>query len=53
MARWSWPAFLLFVAPVALLVVNIVWGYGGILVLILLLVWLGVVVVLALPEETT
>lgn len=40
------------VVPLALLGVNLVLGYGGILVTIALLVWLGTAIVLApTPEE--
>ncbi|MEK6986532.1 MAG: hypothetical protein AABX97_00370 [Candidatus Thermoplasmatota archaeon] len=52
MARWSWSVFLGFIVPLLLLVVNLVWGYGGILALILLFIWVGMAVVLVLPEET-
>ncbi len=52
MARWSWSVFVGFVVPILLMVVNLVWGYGGILVLIMLFIWVGMAVVLVLPEET-
>ncbi len=53
MVRWSWSAFVGFVVPILLLAVNLVLGYGGILVLILLFIWVGMAVVLVLPEETS
>lgn len=43
-------ALLGFFAPLALLVVNLVYGYGGILVTIGLFVWIGAAIVF-LPEE--
>jgi hypothetical protein len=51
MARWSWSVFLGFVLPILLVVANLVLGYGGILALILLLIWIGMATVLILPEE--
>ncbi len=53
MARLTWPVFIGFILPLILLVVNVVLGYGGILGLILLFVWIGAAVILVYPEETT
>ncbi|HKZ99485.1 MAG TPA: hypothetical protein VJ326_07855 [Thermoplasmata archaeon] len=44
-------ALLGFFAPLALLVINLAYGYGGILVTILLFIWIGTAVVL-LPEDS-
>jgi hypothetical protein len=52
MVRFSWPALLGLILPLALVVVNVVLGYGGLLVLILLLVWLAMGVIFLYPEET-
>ncbi len=52
MARWSWSVFIGFILPILLVAVNLVLGYGGILVLIVLFIWIGMAVVLVLPEET-
>lgn len=54
MARWPrLPMFLVvgFVAPLALLAVNLVLGWGGILGTIGLFVWLGMAIML-LPAAT-
>ncbi len=51
MVRWSWPVFVGFVIPLLLVVVNLALGYGGILVLIVLFIWIGMAVVLVLPED--
>ncbi len=40
------------VAPLALLVTNMVWNYGTILLTILALVWLGFAVVLLAPSAS-
>ena len=40
-----------FVVPLLLIVVNLVWGFGGILVFILLVLWLGLAVLLITPED--
>ena len=40
-----------FVVPLLLILVNLILGYGGILVFILLVVWMGLAIVLILPEE--
>ncbi|MBI4415994.1 MAG: hypothetical protein HY557_03315 [Euryarchaeota archaeon] len=41
------------VAPLALLVTNMVWNYGTILLTILALVWLGFAVVLLAPPASS
>jgi len=51
MARVPWSLLIGFVAPLILMVVNLVWGYGGILVFILLVCWLGLAVFLTTPED--
>ncbi len=53
MARFSWTVFIGFVVPIILLIVNLAWGYGGILAFICLIVWLGAAVILVYPEEQT
>lgn len=40
-----------FVVPLLLIVVNLALGYGGILVFILLVIWLGLAIFLILPED--
>lgn len=51
MARF--PVFLLigFAAPAALLILNLLLGYGGILGTVLLFAWLGIAIVLSPTEE--
>jgi len=51
MARLTLSVLLGFVLPVALLLVNLIWGFGGLLAFILLLIWLGLAVVLLIPED--
>ena len=51
MARIPWSLIVGFVVPLALIVVNLVWHLGGILVLILLLIWLGLGVFFITPED--
>jgi hypothetical protein len=51
MSRLS--AFVGFVLPLILIAVNLIWGYGGILVFILLVLWIGGAVFFSIPEEST
>ncbi len=51
MARVPLSAIIAFVVPVLLIVVNLVFKVGGILVLMLLIVWLGLGVFFITPEE--
>ncbi len=51
MARIPVSVILGFVLPIVLIIVNLVWGFGGILALILLLVWVGLAVFLVTPED--
>ncbi len=51
MARIPMSVIIGFVVPIVLLFVNLIWGYGGILALILLLVWIGIAVFLVTPED--
>jgi hypothetical protein len=46
-------AFLGFGLPIILIAVNLIWGYGGILVFILLMLWIGIAVFFSLPDEST
>lgn len=43
--------FLGFVLPILLIAVNLIWGFGGILALILLILWIGGAVFFLIPEE--
>lgn len=52
MPRITWSLVLGLVLPIALLFVNLILGYGGILAFIVLLVWIGAAVILVYPEET-
>ncbi len=51
MARFPLAVIVGFVVPLVLIVVNLVLGYGGLLVFILLVVWLGLAVFLITPED--
>ena len=51
MARIPLSVLVGFVLPIILIVINLVWGYGGILVFILLVLWIGVSVFLITPED--
>ncbi len=51
MARVSLALVIAFVLPLVLIVVNLVWQIGGILVLILLFTWLGLGVFFLTPED--
>ncbi len=51
MAKISWSVILGFVVPLILIVINLALGYGGLLVLILLLTWIGLAVFLTTPED--
>lgn len=50
MARFPGVFLIAFILPLALLLVNLIWGYGGILVTIILFVWIGLAVTLV-PSE--
>lgn len=45
--------FLGFVLPLVLIAVNLIWGFGGILAFILLVLWIGVSIFFLIPEERT
>lgn len=51
MARIPWSLIVGLVVPLLLIVVNLVWQLGGVLVLILLLMWLGLGVFFITPED--
>jgi len=51
MARIPWSLIVGLVIPLILIVVNLVWTLGGILILILLLLWLGLGVIFVTPED--
>jgi hypothetical protein len=51
MARLHLPVVVGFVVPLILILVNLVLGYGGLLVFILLVIWLGLAVFLITPED--
>ena len=51
MARLHLPILVGFLLPLILIVVNLALGYGGILVFIVLVVWLGLAVFLITPED--
>ncbi len=51
MARIPWSVIIGFVVPLVLIAVNLVLGYGGLLVFILLVSWLGLAVFLMTPED--
>lgn len=51
MARIPWSLIVGFVVPLVLIVVNLVWRLGGVLILILLLIWLGLGVFFITPED--
>ncbi len=51
MARIPLSVIIAFVVPLVLIVVNLIWHYGGILVLILLFIWLGFGVFFLTPED--
>ena len=53
MARIPLSVILAFVVPLILIVVNLIWQVGGILVLILLFLWLGLGVFFLTPEDRT
>lgn len=53
MARIPLSVIIAFVLPLILIVVNLVWNVGGILVLMLLLIWIGLGVFFITPEERT
>jgi hypothetical protein len=44
-------AFVSFGLPVILMAVDLIWGYGGILAFILLMLWIGVALFFSIPEE--
>lgn len=51
--RRSFPMLLGLVLPVALILTNTVWNYGGILLTIGAIVWLGFSVLLLAPRGQT
>jgi len=51
MARIPLSVIVGFVVPLVLMLVNLIWGYGGLLVFILLVIWLGLAVFLITPED--
>lgn len=51
MARIPLSVIIAFLVPILLIVVNLVWHVGGILVLILLFIWLGLGVFFLTPED--
>ncbi len=51
MARIPLSVIIAFVVPLVLIVVNLIWHFGGILVLILLILWLGLGVFFLTPED--
>jgi hypothetical protein len=51
MARLHLPILIGFVLPLALVVVNLALGYGGLLAFIFLVIWLGLAVFLVTPED--
>jgi len=51
MPRLSGSFLLGFAVPSALLIANLVWGLGGILVTIALFVWIGLAVILVPTDE--
>lgn len=51
MARIPLSVIVAFVVPLVLIVVNLIWHFGGILVLILLILWLGLGVFFLTPED--
>ncbi len=51
MARLHLPVIIGFVVPLLLIVVNLWLGYGGLLVFILLVIWIGLAVFLVTPED--
>lgn len=46
-------SFLGFVLPILLIGVNLIWGFGGILAFILLVLWIGVAIFFLIPEDRT
>jgi len=51
MARIPWSVIVGFVVPLILIAVNRLLGYGGLLVFILLVCWLGLAVFVMAPED--
>lgn len=51
MVRLHLPLVVGFLVPLILIVVNLWLGYGGILVFVLLVIWLGLAVFLVTPED--
>jgi len=51
MARFPLAILIAFVLPLILIVVNLIWHFGGILVLIALFIWLGLGVFFLTPED--
>ncbi len=51
MARIPLSVIIGFVVPLILIVVNLVWGYGGLLAFILLVMWIGLAIFLITPED--
>ncbi|HYM40989.1 MAG TPA: hypothetical protein VEY12_12750 [Thermoplasmata archaeon] len=51
MARVPVSIIVAFVLPLVLILVNLIWHVGGILVLILLLIWIGLGVFFLTPED--
>ena len=51
MARLLLAILVGFVVPLLRILLNLILGYGGLLVFILLVVWLGLAVFLAMPED--
>lgn len=51
MARIPWTVIVGFLVPLVLIAVNLALGYGGILVFILLVCWIGLAVFLTIPED--
>lgn len=51
MARIQGSVLLGFALPVALLAINLIWGYGGIIATIGLFVWIGLALMIVPAEE--
>ncbi len=51
MVRLHLPVLIGFVVPLILIAVNLALGYGGLLVFIFLVIWIGLAVFLVTPED--
>ena len=51
MARFPLSVLIAFVVPLVLIIVNLIWQVGGILLLIGLFIWLGLGVFFLTPED--